>query len=323
MHRPEQAVSQQIPSGEQVVPLAQPAATVWQVWPFLLLHAPVASHVPVQRPLGSSWLMAATQAWLVLQVWQVPAQSAFAQQADVAMHVVPEDEVHAFSPVGHVPFPSGGLSGKSGALSVAASGIEMSGVESGICGRSRAASSAPLAPPPEIMPPLAMPPVSTPPLADGLPATPPVASPPAVPPPLVLPPTTVIPPPEPPDPPSAMTLPPAPPLLATSRAPPFDDGPSITTVPPAAAPPPSTAPPPEPPDPAGPQLFLSLQQNGPPRAPLVAARHWYPEGQSSLILQGAFAPGGVAPLERQPVRAAEERKDRKERTQKTLDVVTE
>jgi hypothetical protein len=40
-------------------------------------------------------------------------------------------------------------------------------------------------------------------------------------------------------------------------------------------------------------------------------------------LQGAFAPGGVAPLERQPVRAAEERKDRKERTQKTLDVVTE
>jgi hypothetical protein len=37
-------------------------------------------------------------------------------------------------------------------------------------------------------------------------------------------------------------------------------------------------------------------------------------------LQGAFAPGGVAPLERQPVRAAEERRDRK---QKNLDVVTE
>ena len=47
-HEPEQVVSQQMPSGAQVVPLAQPLATVWQVWPFLLLHAPVESHVPAQ-----------------------------------------------------------------------------------------------------------------------------------------------------------------------------------------------------------------------------------------------------------------------------------
>jgi len=44
----------------------------------------------------------------------------------------------------------------------------------------------------------------------------------------------------------------------------------------------------------------------------------YPEGQLSLVVQGVFAPGGVAPLERQPVRAAEERKDRKERTPENL-----
>jgi hypothetical protein len=47
------AVSQHTPSGEQVVPAAQPLATVRQVWPCLLLHAPVLSHVPGQRP-GSS-----------------------------------------------------------------------------------------------------------------------------------------------------------------------------------------------------------------------------------------------------------------------------
>jgi hypothetical protein len=62
-------------------------------------------------------------------------------------------------------------------------------------------------------------------------------------------------------------------------------------------------PPAAPPDPDGPQLFLSLQQKR-PAAPVVAGRHWYPEGQPSLVLQDAFAPGGLAPLETQPARAA-------------------
>ena len=42
---PVQARSQQKPSA-QVVPATQPPAVVWQVWPRLLLHVPVASHVP-------------------------------------------------------------------------------------------------------------------------------------------------------------------------------------------------------------------------------------------------------------------------------------
>ena len=54
MHEAPQAVSQQTPSGEQVVPPTQPAATVWQVCPCLLLHVPVPSQVPAQRPFGSS-----------------------------------------------------------------------------------------------------------------------------------------------------------------------------------------------------------------------------------------------------------------------------
>ena len=65
---PVQALSQQIPSGEQVVPLTQPAATVTQAWPFLLLQVPVASQVPAQRPLGSSALTAETQVWLAEHV---------------------------------------------------------------------------------------------------------------------------------------------------------------------------------------------------------------------------------------------------------------
>jgi len=60
-----QAWSQQTPSGEQVVPVAQPVVTVWQVWPFLLLHVPVESQVPAHLPLtGSSALTTATQLWL-------------------------------------------------------------------------------------------------------------------------------------------------------------------------------------------------------------------------------------------------------------------
>jgi hypothetical protein len=95
-------------------------------------------------------------------------------------------------------------------------------------------------------------------------------------------------------------------------APPFDDGPSTAIMPPLAAPPPSTA---------GPQLVLSLQQNFPGLL-FVDEKHWYPEGQLSSVVQGAFAPGGLAPLERQPVRAAEERNERKERKQKTRGFVT-
>ena len=72
---PEHAVSQQMPSGAQVVPLAHPPTTVWQVWPFLLLHVPVASHVPRQRPVESSCPTTATQAWPDEQAWQGPGQS--------------------------------------------------------------------------------------------------------------------------------------------------------------------------------------------------------------------------------------------------------
>jgi len=83
-HEPVHAVSQQIPSGAQVVPLAQPAATVWQAWPFLLLHVPVASQVPAQWPDGSSCPAIATHAWLDAQVWQGPGQSVAVVQAPPA-----------------------------------------------------------------------------------------------------------------------------------------------------------------------------------------------------------------------------------------------
>ena len=72
-HDPVQALSQQVPSGEQVVPLAHPPPTVWQVCPCLLLHAPVASHVPAHTP-GSSWFLTAVHTPFV-HVWQAPAQS--------------------------------------------------------------------------------------------------------------------------------------------------------------------------------------------------------------------------------------------------------
>lgn len=85
---------QQIPSGEQVVPEVQPAATVLQVCPCLLLHAPVESQVPAQRPLGSSTLLAAMQLWLVeSQLMQVPVQSLFVQHPVVEMQSVVLPEV--------------------------------------------------------------------------------------------------------------------------------------------------------------------------------------------------------------------------------------
>jgi len=59
-HDPAQALLQQYPS-TQDVPEMQPAATVLQVCPCLLLHVPLASHVPAHRPLGSFALLTDTQ----------------------------------------------------------------------------------------------------------------------------------------------------------------------------------------------------------------------------------------------------------------------
>jgi len=70
---PAQALSQQTPSGEQLVPLTHPPATDWQVWPFLALHLPVASQVPAQNPV-SSWLLTTVQT-LSVHAWHVPVQS--------------------------------------------------------------------------------------------------------------------------------------------------------------------------------------------------------------------------------------------------------
>ena len=73
----------------------QPAATVLQVWPCLLMQAPVASQVPAQRPFGSSMLLAAAQAWLVgSQTMHVPVQSALVQQPLVGMQTVLPPVVH-------------------------------------------------------------------------------------------------------------------------------------------------------------------------------------------------------------------------------------
>jgi hypothetical protein len=72
-HDPVHALSQHTPSGEHVVPAAHPPPAVWQVWPCLLLQAPVLSQVPVHTP-GSSWLLTVLHTPLV-QVWHAPAQS--------------------------------------------------------------------------------------------------------------------------------------------------------------------------------------------------------------------------------------------------------
>lgn len=55
---PVQALSQQWPSEQNVTPAQSEAA--WQACPCVLLHAPVASHVPGQAPV-SSWLLTAVQ----------------------------------------------------------------------------------------------------------------------------------------------------------------------------------------------------------------------------------------------------------------------
>jgi hypothetical protein len=94
-HEPLQSVSQQYPSGEQLVPEMHPAATVAQVCPCLLLQAPVESQVPAQRPLGSSMLLAAAQVWLLVShAMHVPVQSLFVQQPEEAMQTVVLPLVH-------------------------------------------------------------------------------------------------------------------------------------------------------------------------------------------------------------------------------------
>jgi hypothetical protein len=91
-HVPVQALSQQMPSGEQVVPPTQSVAVDWQSWPFFFLQAPEASQVPAHTLFGSSWFLAATQVWSAPQVMQVPVQSEAAQQptGGGSMHWLPQ-----------------------------------------------------------------------------------------------------------------------------------------------------------------------------------------------------------------------------------------
>jgi hypothetical protein len=94
---PVQALLQQYPSGEQVVPPTHPPATVLQVCPCLLLQAPLASQVPTQRPFGSSTFTAATQVCvLVLHAMQVPVQSPFVQHPLDGIQVVAPPAVQDF-----------------------------------------------------------------------------------------------------------------------------------------------------------------------------------------------------------------------------------
>ena len=96
-HDPVQAVLQQYPSGEQVLPETHPPATVLQVCPSLLLQAPLASQVPAQRPFGSASLAAATQVCvLALQAMQVPVQSPLVQHPLDGMQLVVPPAVQDF-----------------------------------------------------------------------------------------------------------------------------------------------------------------------------------------------------------------------------------
>ena len=74
------------------MPSTHPAVTVEQSCPRLLLHTPVALQVPAQRPVGSSMLTAATQAWAE-QTLHAPAQSASLQHPPGAMQVTVVPEV--------------------------------------------------------------------------------------------------------------------------------------------------------------------------------------------------------------------------------------
>ena len=70
------------------MPPTHPPATVWHVWPCLLLQVPAASQVPTHES-GSSAFLTATHA-LPLQVWQAPVQSAAAQHPVLGMHALPQ-----------------------------------------------------------------------------------------------------------------------------------------------------------------------------------------------------------------------------------------
>jgi hypothetical protein len=73
----------------QTEPAMQPPEVAVQDCPLVLLQAPLASHVPAQRPFGSSMLLAATQVWLPLsQDMHVPVQSASVQQPVLGMQTV-------------------------------------------------------------------------------------------------------------------------------------------------------------------------------------------------------------------------------------------
>ena len=68
-----------------------------QVCPCFPLHAPLASHVPVHRPFGSSMPFAVTQVWLAeSHIAQLPGQSLFVQQPVEGMHIVVAPDVQAF-----------------------------------------------------------------------------------------------------------------------------------------------------------------------------------------------------------------------------------
>jgi hypothetical protein len=58
-------------------------------------------------------LDAATQAWLALHVWHVPAQSLLTQQAEESMQDVAPPDVHGLWPVGQEPGASGTMTGTS------------------------------------------------------------------------------------------------------------------------------------------------------------------------------------------------------------------
>jgi hypothetical protein len=82
----------------QVAPATQPAGTVEQSWPCLLLQAPAASQVPAQRPVGSAWLVATPQVCEALHCAQLPGQSASLQQEPLGMQVVVAPTVQAWVP---------------------------------------------------------------------------------------------------------------------------------------------------------------------------------------------------------------------------------
>lgn len=91
-HEPAQALLQQTLSAQN--PVMQSPATE-HVCPCLALQAPAESHVPAQRPFGSSMLLAAAHVWvLVLHIMQLPVQSLFVQQPVDGMQTVVVPDVH-------------------------------------------------------------------------------------------------------------------------------------------------------------------------------------------------------------------------------------